>query len=364
MSETIEFFTARKDELTELLNSLIREKPEEDTDKEKTNLATELIKLLTKNTLFFDNNCQFNIKHIGNEFDSVMRHYAIRPDFRKQNKEKIITNVFRLIVEAEYKFHNGNDILYKDLTKLKDQILNNIETFTDVGKAQISFAAYSMIYYIIREKMESSDIKTFSDFKKTANECSELDAKITSSIEEHKKDIDAASKLVEKIKTEANFVGLSAGFSGLKQKKEDELSSLKTTIRIFGALIIIPLILEICFLYQKMATGELKIEWMAITIPLVALELFLLYFFRISLTSAQEIKGQLLQLELRVNLCQFIQSYSDYSKEIKAKDGKALEKFENLIFSPILMDGAKIPATFDGLDQITKLISTVRTKAP
>lgn len=360
MSETIGFFTKRKDELTELLNNLIREGREEDTDKEKTILAAELIRLLTKNTLFFDNNCQFNIKHIGSHFDNVIRHYAIRPDFKKQNREEIITDVFRIIVESEYTFHNGNDILHHDLTTLKEHILKNIGIFTDAGKAQIIFAAYSMIYYIIREKMESSEIKTFAEFKDTAKECNELNSKIINSIEEHKKEIEAASKLVQNIKTEANFVGLSAGFSGIKSKKELELESLNVIIILFGALIIAPIIVEICFLYQKMADGELKIELAAITIPLVALELFLLYFFRISLTSAQEIKGQLLQLELRVNLCQFIQSYSDYAKEIKSKDGKALEKFENLIFSPILMDGAKIPSTFDGLDQITKLISATR----
>nr|WP_202819706.1 hypothetical protein [Thaumasiovibrio occultus] len=67
-----------------------------------------------------------------------------------------------------------------------------------------------------------------------------------------------------------------------------------------------------------------------------------------------------MQLELRQTLCQFIQSYADYAKEIKAKDGASLEKFENLIFSGILADSDKVPSTFDGLEQIGAMLKSIK----
>ncbi|HDR1868661.1 TPA: hypothetical protein SIC62_000746 [Pasteurella multocida] len=68
-----------------------------------------------------------------------------------------------------------------------------------------------------------------------------------------------------------------------------------------------------------------------------------------------------MQLELRKTLCQFIQSYADYAKEIKEKDRSSLEKFENLIFSSILSDSEKVPSTFDGLEQLANLIKNIKS---
>ena len=62
-----------------------------------------------------------------------------------------------------------------------------------------------------------------------------------------------------------------------------------------------------------------------------------------------------MQLELRKSLCQFIQNYAEYAKEIKENDGVVLDKFENLIFSSIVASDDKIPTTFDGMEQIAKL---------
>ncbi|HGE6119725.1 hypothetical protein [Vibrio cholerae] len=71
-------------------------------------------------------------------------------------------------------------------------------------------------------------------------------------------------------------------------------------------------------------------------------------------------KAQIMQIELRQTLCQFIQSYAEYASEIKSKDTTSLEKFENLIFSGILSDAEKLPSTFDGLEQIGKLLKSVK----
>jgi len=73
----------------------------------------------------------------------------------------------------------------------------------------------------------------------------------------------------------------------------------------------------------------------------------------------QSIKTQLLQLELRKSLCQFIESYSTFSTDIKARDPSALEKFENLVFSGLKR--RKPPSTFDGIEQLAKLFKGIKS---
>lgn len=85
-----------------------------------------------------------------------------------------------------------------------------------------------------------------------------------------------------------------------------------------------------------------------------------IYYFRVLLFNYKSVKSQLLQIELRKTLCKFIQSYSSYSKTMKAQDSDSLAKFENIIFSGIISDEEKLPSTYDGMDQIGKLIQSIK----
>ena len=94
---------------------------------------------------------------------------------------------------------------------------------------------------------------------------------------------------------------------------------------------------------------------------LIALEVILLYLFRVVLLHFRGVSTQMLQINLRISLCQFIQSYSEYSMKIKKQDAGALEKFETLIFSSITSDSDALPSTFDGVEQIAKLVNSIRS---
>ena len=120
-------------------------------------------------------------------------------------------------------------------------------------------------------------------------------------------------------------------------------------------------VLQIAFVVQNIDVVEARKGILIYTLPtVIALEVILLYFFRVVLSQFRSVKGQLLQLDLRVALCQFIQSYAEYSASIKAQDGNALAKFEALIFSGLVTDESGIPSTFDGAEQIANLIRSVR----
>ena len=96
-------------------------------------------------------------------------------------------------------------------------------------------------------------------------------------------------------------------------------------------------------------------------VPMITLQIILVYFFRVALSNFKSINAQLLQIELRKTLCQFIQSYATYAKEMKESDKTSLEKFENLIFSGLITNEENLPSTFDGLEQIGKIIQSIKT---
>lgn len=115
------------------------------------------------------------------------------------------------------------------------------------------------------------------------------------------------------------------------------------------------------FLFQtELIKANINIVLYSI-VPMITLQIILVYFFRVALFNFKSIKAQLLQIELRKTLCQFIQSYTNYAKEMKESDKTSLEKFENLVFSGLISNEENLPSTFDGLEQIGKIIQSIKS---
>jgi len=89
------------------------------------------------------------------------------------------------------------------------------------------------------------------------------------------------------------------------------------------------LIAEIVIAVTRSYSGEtFGIVHLIVLVPIFSFEVILIYFFRVILLNHRSVKAQIMQIELRQTLCQFIQSYADYSSEIKKKDDKALENLK------------------------------------
>lgn len=85
-----------------------------------------------------------------------------------------------------------------------------------------------------------------------------------------------------------------------------------------------------------------------------------LFFYRVALINKNSIKSQILQIDLRQTLCQFIESYSDFSADLKNKNEHTLKKFEDLIFSGLVASDDKLPTTFDGVNQLSSLFKDIK----
>ncbi|MNR23088.1 hypothetical protein D3C85_1400860 [compost metagenome] len=120
--------------------------------------------------------------------------------------------------------------------------------------------------------------------------------------------------------------------------------------------------IQIGFVIAHMDDFELKRVVLLYTLPtIVAIELILIYLFRVVLAQFRSVKAQILQLDLRIALCQFIQSYAEYAVQMKKDDPEVLSKFEAVVFSSLVPDSEGIPSTFDGVEQLSNLIKSFRT---
>lgn len=71
-----------------------------------------------------------------------------------------------------------------------------------------------------------------------------------------------------------------------------------------GIIVIAPLIFELWYFIQ----GN-DVTWQKM-LPVITLELILIYFFRVILNNYQSLQAQIIQIELRQALCQFIRVMS------------------------------------------------------
>ncbi|GGC75457.1 hypothetical protein [Undibacterium terreum] len=172
------------------------------------------------------------------------------------------------------------------------------------------------------------------------------------------------AKQLERYKVSFSFLGLTAAFRDFFQRKKKELRNWLGAIFIFGGIAVAIPVWAFCghFFNSGTAVNQGEALWprLIFYFPVAAVEILLLYYFRVALTHFNSVQGQMLQLELRMAACGFIEEYAKFAKD--NKDGGDLSKFESLIFGGIVADVDKIPSTFDGLDQIISLIKLGKDK--
>jgi len=166
---------------------------------------------------------------------------------------------------------------------------------------------------------------------------------------------------IRKLTSSYNFVGLVHGFQELRRTKEGERKFSYWSLIALAIAMLLPPILQLSFVASHIDVVDTHRKTLVYTLPtIIAIEVGLIYFFRVVLGQFRSVKAQLLQIDLRISLCQFIESFSDYASKVRKQDATALAKFEALIFSGLVTDEAGIPSTFDGAEQIANLIRSLR----
>ncbi|AFU20372.1 hypothetical protein [Actinobacillus suis] len=356
-----------KETLNNLLRSIdvyIQNNPNEDIQLEKCNFCKDVISMFYENYEEWKLNCPFSMQNIGEYLNE--KYITIRGIDDKFYLT--CARFFREYLLSEQRKGHYIPILNDDWNKFKRKSPDLID------KNHNSWLEYLLNNQfdidVLNHYLGDKSFQAFLNYEnnlKNAEEKSEnlkvniadKASKLENFIKEKEKRVNELAELLKEQKTAFNFVGLSKGFEKLLSQK---LWSKWTSFGIMSVFCVLLIALPIVIIGGRFFNwfAEYNIEWSKIgweqMLPMLGLEFIFIYFFRVALTHYNSIQTQIMQLELRQSLCQFIQSYADYAKEIKEKDGVSLEKFENLIFSSILSTPDKVPSTFDGLEQLSNLI--------
>lgn len=172
-------------------------------------------------------------------------------------------------------------------------------------------------------------------------------------------DILAIQDSLTEQRKEYNFVGLSDGFKTLRDRKQKELNWQNGAYYALMSIIILLIASKSVWSANYLVSNNFDSPiFIIVTISTVLFLFILLYFFRISLVNVKSIKSQVLQIDLRLTLCQFIHNYDSDTKELREGMKESFERFESVIFAPIVATEDQMPATFDGLEQLTGLLSS------
>lgn len=322
---------------------------------------TTFFTILTQNLAAFDESCPTNIEWLGKHFIGTLASFV---DGRSQNQHELLMDIFttsyRFLCELE--FSQPGD-LSPDLRRIQNFVHDNLEQFHGTHKQQLIYASYTMPAVLTKRILQHSSLSDFKAFAETANAAKTMKEEWDKEITAKKAETDGLQDAINRLQTKYNFVGLVKGFEVLVNKKKNEAGRAFWALLALGCVMVLPVSFQLVFVLNNIATIDSHRATLAYSLPpLLALELILLYFFRVVLANSRGLQAQLLQLDLRVSLCQFIQSYSEYSTKIKKVDPAALERFEAIVFSAVTSDAEKMPATFDGLEQLGKLVSSLRSK--
>lgn len=321
----------------------------------------QILQVIVNNSAHFDQKCQTNIKWIGAAFISRAQNYEEEGKDAEQQLSDIFAWAYRFLCELEFSMPED---LSLELRLVKSFVDENINSFTESLKRQLIYASYLMPAQIARELLHHPDLASMRDFNTQQISAPKLKQQWDDELQQKQEQVNVLSEQLAGLKTGFNFVGLVDGFRQLAKQKIAEKRIAFWALMALGLLVVAPVILDVWFISSHLDSLEKYKEMLLFGVPpMVTLEVLLVYFFRVVLVHFRSIKAQLLQLELRTALCQFIESYSTYSEKIKEKNPTALEKFESLVFSGLLASEEQLPSTFDGTEQLAKLFKTMKSSA-
>lgn len=376
MSELL--FSSSTTVLSRFLTKLKEASSDNPFSAERNGVMENVIESILRYTKEWDLSTRITASYIGNAL--ISRLVSATEGFNNKSftSENELDDIFSLL----FRFSLEMDLTARleiefDLNSMRVFAVSNKKFFSDTAIGQIDYALSSLPISILKGIISSSGFKSLSEFinlindsKKERDEIitvnSEISEKSRSDAEqkeiEWKKYISDKQQEVNNIKTSLdsyqtafNFVGLHDGFKQLSEQKKNEKKWSLRLVAVLGLLAFAPLLVE-AFIAINTDKKISSLYDAIYLIPVFSITFILIYYFRIALQNLNSINAQLSQIELRKTLCQFIQSYGEYSAKMKREDSESLAKFENIIFSGIITNGDNIPSTFDGLEHIVKLV--------
>lgn len=327
-----------------------------DFEMQRNRLINFVINSMINMPEHWDKQCAINVNWIGGQFINRIANRSTTLD--KTQLDEICAMCFRFLFELYLSTKNELSI---ELEIARKDVLNNIELFENTARDQINYALRDMPISIFKAISNSDSINSIKDFNAISAKAEKLKLEWENELSAREARVNQLKESLETYENGFNFVGLFQGFDDLSQKKINESKNILFWLIILSVLIVLPIAAELVIIYKNInAISAIKDGILVSIFPTVSIVVIAIYYFRVLLFNYKSVKSQLLQIDLRKTLCRFIQNYSDYSRKIKEHDAEALMKFENIIFSNIISDDSTLPSTYDGIEQIGKLIKSIK----
>ena len=355
---TNEFFTTKA--VIDLLNgysAILRGITTTDSfEEERNDIILRIFQLFINNPSEWDMKSSYNIQLLKNSFiDELEKKSMVREDINS-----IFTTCFRLCVEPSL-FSPSMENRSHVIKLLKDFGIYKLDEFDPINKEQLQYALREMPIDIVKDFLKSDEVESFKDFKDKLKAGIEFASTWEEYFEKQKQHIEGLKESLKGYESAFNFVGLYDGFNSLSTQKKRDIGWSRFVLFLLAATIPLPLLFEYFYISQSIVQANTATKLISI-IPFLSFTLILIYYFRVVLLNYTSLRTQIMQIELRKSLCQFIQSYADYSNKIKTSNPDALSKFEDIIFSNIMSSDEKIPSTFDGIEQVASILSSLKSK--
>ena len=320
---------------------------------------SQIVELMIANPARFDEFASVNIEWIGRHFiDEIGKFFGVEMGRRQALLRSIFTAAYRFLCELEFTQPAEPSI---EVRKVMNFVHDNLEAFEGTDRQQLVYAAYTMPAQVSKKLIGHPAVVEFRRFSETVEASRKLKEQWDGDLERRQSLLQGLADNVKRVTSEYNFVGLVSGFQALKRIKERERMASFGSLLVLGFLLLgVPSLQFGVALWRIAELEKYRATAMYLLPSLLAIELILVYIFRVVLAQFRSVKAQLLQLDLRIALCQFVESYSEYVSRIRENDSAALVKFESLIFSGLVADESGIPSTFDGIEQVANLIRSLR----
>lgn len=324
-----------------------------------TNALATILKMISANPTHFDKYSSSNIEWIGARFISRLDDLPnLPPPKDKDSVPSIFGLAYRFLCEVDFSQPGLPSPALREVLSFAD---TNFESFGLDLKQDIAYARYSMPIQLLKSYINDPGIVEFSNFSKKISRAAELTKAWEDRLSQCEEDLAGAEARIKNATATYNFVGLVDGFRALKTAKESERRLALVFSILLAVLMFVPPGFQIWHIQMHMDEIEkLKGTFVYLAPAFIATEVILVYLFRIVLSHFKSIKTQILQIDLRIALCQFVQSYADYAIKVKKDDSGTLSKFESVVFSNLVSEADGIPSTFDGTDQLASLIKSIR----
>lgn len=254
------------------------------------------------------------------------------------------------------------DFFRKNQTNFSDKSRWAIDFYNDLPTRIMQDEFHSEHAIALAKALPSTDIAKVENFIITKDDALSKIESWKTEFEDKEQKVNALKEKLDTYTTAFNFVGLYQGFASLKEVKDKALVWANRRFYLLGSLLVLLPCSELIYFVFNMDSIENNPSIIGfLAFPTISMLVILFYLLKVCLNNLYSIRSQILQLELRMTLCQFIQSYAENSKTLKENNKEGFEKFENLIFSSIVSTDEKIPATFDGMEQLTNLLKSIKS---